>query len=139
MDLHPFDWTIIAAQGCAKTVSWFGRLMLLHFDVPVSTVSHGLVFLPPLSLSNTNRSGHRARLEPWQQMVCRQIVTPSGPVESHFRHYRNESRCRRPLAVPTAKCRGRRHRRRLGEAEKRAVGTDKPSAQTHLCRRPPSA
>jgi hypothetical protein len=38
MDLHPFDWTIIAAQGCAKTVSWFGRLMLLHFDVPVSTV-----------------------------------------------------------------------------------------------------
>jgi hypothetical protein len=54
-------------------------------------------------------------------------------------HYRNESRGRRPLAVPTAKCQGRRHSRRLGEAEKRAVGTDKPSAQTNLCRRPPSA
>jgi hypothetical protein len=54
-------------------------------------------------------------------------------------HYRNESRGRRPLAVPTAKCRGHRHSRRLGEAEKRAVGTDKPSAQTNLCRRPPSA
>lgn len=47
--------------------------------------------------------------------------------------------CRRPRDVPTAKCRGRRHRSPRRPATELTVGIGRPSAHCMLHRRSPSA
>jgi hypothetical protein len=63
---------------------------------------------------------------------------PSGWIPG-FPHYGRTDVCRRPGYVPTAKCRGRRHRGLQLPATKLTVGTAGPSAQRTVHRRPPSA
>jgi hypothetical protein len=56
-----------------------------------------------------------------------------------IRHYGRNFMCRRPAHVPTAKCRGRRHRGPRRPATELTVGARSPSAHCCLHRRSPSA
>jgi hypothetical protein len=103
---------------------------LLQPSVNLLFVTHCLyVFLPKLQVVTHHYLSHTVFTFSFQ----------NNKWSLTYGHYGRTDVCRRPGYVPTAKCRGRRHRGLQLPATKLTVGTAGPSAQRTVHRRPPSA